>query len=177
MIIEDKIGLKKNSLLGNDVIQNQDSIEDFCSKIQAGKKAQITNEFMIIARIESLILDKGMDDALQRAFAYIQAGADGIMIHSRHKDGDEIIDFLKQFRLKDQDTPIVVVPTSFNEIKASDLATYGANIIIYANHMLRASFVAMQNVAKEILENDRSKESESKCMKINEILNLIPGTV
>ncbi|EIY3554370.1 phosphoenolpyruvate mutase [Campylobacter jejuni] len=177
VIIEDKIGLKKNSLLGNDVIQNQDSIEDFCSKIQAGKKAQITNDFMIIARIESLILDKGMDDALQRAFAYIQAGADGIMIHSRHKDGDEIIDFLKQFRLKDQDTPIVVVPTSFNEIKASDLATYGANIIIYANHMLRASFVAMQNVAREILENDRSKESESKCMKINEILNLIPGTV
>lgn len=177
VIIEDKIGLKKNSLLGNDVIQSQDSLENFCLKIQAGKKAQITDDFMIIARIESLILDKGMNDALQRAFAYVDSGADGIMIHSRHKDGNEIIEFLKEFRLKDRDTPVVVVPTSFNEIKASDLADYGANIIIYANHMLRASFIAMQNVAREILENDRSKESEEKCMKIDEILNLIPGTI
>ncbi|WP_337203587.1 phosphoenolpyruvate mutase [Campylobacter sp. W0018] len=177
VIIEDKIGLKKNSLLGNDVVQNQDNIEDFCAKIQAGKKAQITNDFMIIARIESLILDKGMDDALQRAFAYIKAGADGIMIHSRHKDANEIIEFLKIFRSKDQETPIVVVPTSFCGIKADDLAKYGVNIVVYANHMIRSSFVAMQSIAKEILENDRSEESEKKCMKIDEILNLIPGTV
>ncbi|WP_234284768.1 phosphoenolpyruvate mutase [Campylobacter molothri] len=177
VIIEDKIGLKKNSLLGNDVIQNQDSIEDFCLKIQAGKKAQITKDFMIIARIESLILDKGMDDALSRAFAYIEAGADGIMIHSRHKDANEIIEFLKLFRSKDKDTPIVVVPTSFCSIKANELAQYGVNIVVYANHMIRSSFIAMQNIAREILKNDRSEESEEKCMKIDEILNLIPGTI
>ncbi|MBZ7938082.1 phosphoenolpyruvate mutase [Campylobacter sp. RM10538] len=177
VIIEDKIGLKKNSLLGNDVIQNQDSIEDFCLKIQAGKKAQITKDFMIIARIESLILDKGMDDALSRAFAYIEAGADGIMIHSRHKDANEIIEFLKLFRSKDKDTPIVVVPTSFYSIKANELAQYGVNIVVYANHMIRSSFIAMQNIAREILKNDRSEESEEKCMKIDEILNLIPGTI
>ena len=177
VIIEDKIGLKKNSLLGNDVIQNQDSIEDFCLKIQAGKKAQITKDFMIIARIESLILDKGMEDALSRAFAYIEAGADGIMIHSRLKDANEIIEFLKLFRSKDKDTPIVVVPTSFYSIKANELAQYGVNIVVYANHMIRSSFIAMQNIAREILKNDRSEESEEKCMKINEILNLIPGTI
>lgn len=177
VIIEDKIGLKKNSLLGNDVIQSQDTIENFCLKIQAGKKAQITSDFMIIARIESLILDKGLEDALQRASAYVEAGADGIMIHSRRKDGGEVIEFLRKFRLQNQDIPVVVVPTSFNEIKASDLAEYGVNVVIYANHMLRASFVAMKAVAKEILANDRSKESEDKCMKIDEILNLIPGTI
>lgn len=132
---------------------------------------------MIIARIESLILDKGMDDALSRAFAYIEAGADGIMIHSRHKDANEIIEFLKLFRSKDKDTPIVVVPTSFYSIKANELAQYGVNIVVYANHMIRSSFIAMQNIAREILKNDRSEESEEKCMKIDEILNLIPGTI
>ncbi|MDO7253866.1 phosphoenolpyruvate mutase [Helicobacter cappadocius] len=176
VIIEDKIGLKKNSLFGNEVIQNQDSIEDFCLKIAAGKKAQVTSDFMIIARIESLILEKGIPDALKRAKAYIEAGADGIMIHSRQKSPDEIFDFLNQFRNYDTSTPVVVVPTSFNEVSAKELANAGANIIIYANHMLRAAYPAMKEVAEGILKFDRSKEIEDKCMDIKEILHLIPGT-
>lgn len=176
VIIEDKIGLKKNSLFGNEVLQNQDSIEDFCLKISAGKKAQVTSDFMIIARIESLILEKGMEDALKRAKAYIEAGADAIMIHSRQKNPDEIFEFLTRFRNEDSNTPIVVVPTSFNEVSAKELAQKGANIIIYANHMLRAAYPAMKEVAEGILKFDRSKEVEGKCMDIKEILNLIPGT-
>ena len=177
VIIEDKTGLKKNSLLGNDVTQMQEDIEIFCDKIRAGKIAQITQDFMIIARIESLILEKGQDDALKRAFAYINAGADGIMIHSRQKSPDEILSFLKAFRAKDSKTPIVVVPTSFNAITAQELSEAGANIIIYANHLLRASFVAMKQVAQGILKHDRSKEIESSCMSVKEILSLIPGTI
>lgn len=176
VIIEDKIGLKKNSLFGNEVLQNQDSIEDFCLKIAAGKKAQVTSDFMIIARIESLILEKGMEDALKRAKSYIEAGADGIMIHSRQKNPDEIFEFLTRFRSEDTNTPVVVVPTSFNEVSAKELGQKGANIIIYANHMLRAAYPAMKEVAEGILKFDRSKEFEDKCMDIKEILNLIPGT-
>lgn len=177
VIIEDKTGLKKNSLLGNDVTQMQEDIEIFCDKIRAGKIAQITQDFMIIARIESLILEKGQDDALKRAFAYINAGADGIMIHSRQKSPDEILSFLKAFRAKDSKTPIVVVPTSFNAITAQELGEAGANIIIYANHLLRASFVAMKEVAEGILTHDRSLEIEGRCMSVKEILSLIPGTI
>lgn len=177
VIIEDKTGLKKNSLLGNDVMQTQDSIQDFCDKIRSGKKAQITNDFMIIARIESLILEKGQEDALNRAFAYIDAGADGIMIHSRNESPNEVLEFMRVFRYKDEKTPIVVVPTSFNSISAKELGDAGANIIIYANHLLRASFVAMNEVAHGILKHDRSKDIESKCMKVSDILSLIPGTI
>lgn len=177
VVIEDKRGLKKNSLLGNEVEQTQEDIETFCQKITAGKRAQVTEDFMIIARIESLILDKGQEDALKRAFAYIRAGADGIMIHSRHKDGAEIEEFLRSFREVDSHTPVVVVPTSFNAISAEALAQMGANIVIYANHMLRSAFVAMNEVAQSILEHDRSLEAESKCMSIKEILSLIPGTI
>lgn len=177
LIIEDKTGLKKNSLLGNDVAQTQDNIEDFCDKIRAGKRAQITQDFMIIARIESLILEKGQDDALKRAFAYVEAGADGIMIHSRQKSPDEVLEFVRSFRARDTQTPLVVVPTSFNAITARELGEAGVNIVIYANHLLRASFVAMQKVAKGILEYDRSKEVEGECMSVGEILSLIPGTI
>ena len=177
VIIEDKMGLKRNSLFGNEVKQTQDSIKNFCAKIKAGKKAQITNDFMIIARIESLILEKGQEDALKRAFAYVDAGADGIMIHSRAKNANEILEFLTQFRSKDKYTPLVVVPTSFNSITGKELSDAGANIVIYANHLLRSSFIAMKNIAHGILINDRSKEIESSCMSISEILNLIPNTI
>lgn len=176
VIIEDKTGLKKNSLFGNDVSQTQDSIENFCHKIEIGKKAQVTNDFMIIARIESLILEKGMDDAVSRAKAYIEAGADGIMIHSRKKEADEILEFCKIFREYNENVPIVVVPTSFNQITAKELSSTGINIVIYANHMLRAAYPGMKNVAKSILENDRSLEAEKELLSINEILDLIPGT-
>jgi phosphoenolpyruvate phosphomutase len=176
VIIEDKTGLKKNSLFGNDVVQTQDTIENFCQKIQMGKKAQVTDDFMIIARIESLILEAGMDDALTRANAYIKAGADGIMIHSRAKEPDEVLEFCQLFRKNHPHTPIVVVPTSYNQITAYELSQAGANVVIYANHMLRAAYPGMMDVAKSILENDRSFEVEKDLLSIKNILELIPGT-
>lgn len=177
VVIEDKTGLKKNSLLGNEVEQTQEDVDVFCQKITAGKKAQVGSDFMIFARIESLILDKGQEDALKRAQAYIKAGADGIMIHSRHKDGAEIFEFMKTFREIDKNTPVLVVPTSFNTIHAQKLAEAGVNIVVYANQMLRASFVSMSNIAQSILDHDRSAEIEKECLSINEILSLIPGTI
>ena len=176
IVIEDKTGLKKNSLFGNDVNQTQDTVENFCNKISHGKSAQISDDFMIIARIESLILEAGMKDALSRAEAYINAGADGIMIHSRHKDPSEIKEFMSKFRAKDQITPVIVVPTSFNGVTIEEFIEMGVNIVITANHMLRAAYPAMLKVAKSVLENGRSLESESDCMSINEILDFVPGT-
>lgn len=174
VIIEDKIGLKRNSLLGNDVEQHQDSVESFCKKIQVGKKALSSSNFMLIARIESLILDQGLQDALKRAKAYVEAGADGIMIHSRKKEPDEIFTFCDQFRMEDTNTPIVVVPTTFDSVYEEELKQHGVNMVIYANQMLRAAFPAMQNVAKLILENERCLEAGEKCMPIKDILSLIP---
>lgn len=174
IIIEDKTGLKKNSLFGNEVEQTQDSIENFCEKIAAGKEAQKTKEFMICARIESLILEKGMDDALARAFAFVGAGADAIMIHSRRKDPSEIFEFVEKFRIKDSVTPIVVVPTSFNTVTEEEFKQKGVNVVIYANQLTRTGFPAMQNAARTILEHHRAKECDDMCMSIKEIINLIP---
>ena len=174
VIIEDKTGLKKNSLFGTEVEQTQDSIENFCEKIIAGKKAQKTKEFMICARIESLILERGMEDALERAFAFAGAGADAIMIHSRKKDPAEIFEFVEKFRAKDAVTPIVVVPTSFNTVTEEEFKTRGVNVVIYANQLTRSGFPAMQNVAKTILENHRAKEADDMCMSIKDIITLIP---
>jgi len=177
VIIEDKTGLKKNSLFGTEVEQTQDSIENFAAKIRAGKNAQRTEEFMIIARIESLILEKGMEDALERAFAYVAAGADGIMIHSRKKSPDEIIAFCDAFREKDSKTPIVVVPTSFNSITEEELAAHGVNIVIYANQLTRSAFPAMQSTAIEILQNHRALEVDAKLMPFKDIITLIDDNV
>ena len=177
VIIEDKVGLKQNSLFGTDAVQTQDTIEGFCHKIRTGKEAQITRDFMIIARIESLIAGKSVDDALERAFAYVGAGADGIMIHSKNKDGMDIKEFCQRFREKDDHTPIVAVPTTYNQFTEEELAGWGINIVIYANHMLRSAYPAMVKCAESILTHGRSKEaSEEYCMPIKEILNLIPGT-
>ena len=173
VIIEDKTGLKKNSLFGTEVEQTQDSIENFCAKIRAGKNVLRTEEFMIIARIESLILERGMEDALTRAFAYVEAGADGIMIHSRKKTADEIIEFCDKFRAKYSDIPIVVVPTSYNYITEAELAAHGVNIVIYANQLTRSAFPAMENTAKEILKNHRALEVDSKLMPFKDIITLI----
>ena len=173
VIIEDKTGLKKNSLFGTEVVQTQDSIENFCAKISAGKKVLRSDDFMIIARIESLILEQGMDDALNRAFAYVEAGADGIMIHSRKKSPDEILEFCDKFRAKDVKTPIVVVPTSFNSITEAELAEHGVNIVIYANQLTRSAFPAMENTAKEILKNHRALEVDDKLMPFKSIITLI----
>ena len=177
VIIEDKTGLKKNSLFGVDVEQTQDTIENFCAKISAGKAALRTREFMLIARIESLILEKGMEDALTRAFAYVQAGADGIMIHSRRKDPDEIFEFCEKFRAVDSKTPIVVVPTSFNTVTEAEFEKRGVNIIIYANQLTRSGFPAMQKTAQTILTHHRAKEADDLCMSIKEILTLIPDEI
>lgn len=174
VIIEDKTGLKKNSLFGTEVKQTQDSIENFAAKIAAGKHAQKTKDFMICARIESLILERGMDDALERAFAFTAAGADAIMIHSRKKDPSEIKEFIAKFREKDAATPIVLVPTSFNTVYEEEWKQLGANIIIYANQLTRTGFPAMQDAAQTILRTHRAKECDDKCMSIKDIITLIP---
>ena len=175
VIIEDKTGLKKNSLFGTEVKQTQDSIEHFCEKISAGKKAQKTQDFMICARIESLILERGMDDALERAFAFAGAGADAIMIHSRKKDPSEIFEFVEKFREKNTSTPIVVVPTSFNTVTEEEFRQRGVNVVIYANQLTRTGFPAMQKAAKTILEHHRAKECDDMCMSIKDIITLIPS--
>ena len=175
VIIEDKTGLKKNSLFGTEVVQTQDSIENFSAKIRAGKKAQRTKEFMICARIESLILERGMEDALERAFAFVEAGADAIMIHSRKKDPGEIQEFIEKFRGKDKVTPIVLVPTSFNSVTEEEWKERGANIIIYANQLMRAEVPAMQKAAEIILENHRAEECDSMLMPFKDIIRLIPA--
>ena len=174
VIIEDKTGLKKNSLFGTEVVQTQDDIMHFCEKIHAGKEAQRSDDFMICARIESLILEQGMEDALTRAFAYVGAGADAIMIHSRKKDPAEIFNFVEQFRQKDKKTYLVVVPSSFNSVTEEEFKSRGVNIVIYANQLIRAAFPAMRKVAETILHNHRAQEADGMLMPIKDIIRLIP---
>jgi phosphoenolpyruvate phosphomutase len=175
VIIEDKTGLKKNSLFGTEVKQTQDTIENFCAKLRAGKLAQKTTDFMICARIESLILEQGMEDALKRAEAYVNLGrADAIMIHSRKKDPAEIFEFVAKFRQKDAITPIVVVPTSFDTVTEEEFKARGVNVVIYANQLTRSAFPIMQQTARTILEQHRAKEADEQCMSIKDIITLIP---
>lgn len=176
VIIEDKTGLKKNSLFGTDVAQTQDEIPAFCEKIRMGKKAQATDDFMIIARIESLILDKGVDDAMERAQAYLASGADGIMIHSRRKSPDEIFEFCDRYTKLPNRKTLVAVPSSYNTVTEDELATRGVNVVIYANHLLRSAYPAMVNTAKSILMHQRSAECDAQLLPIKDILELIPGT-
>ncbi len=175
IIIEDKTGLKKNSLFGTEVEQTQDTIEHFSDKIRAGREARVTSDFMIISRIESLIAGAGMDDAINRAKAYIEAGTDGIMIHSKEKDGKEIIEFCRRYNKFENKVPLIVVPTSYNFMTEEELVGLGISVIIHANHLIRSAYPAMVNTAKSILENGRSKEASVNCMPIKEILTLIPG--
>jgi phosphoenolpyruvate phosphomutase len=174
VIIEDKVGLKKNSLFGDEVEQTQDSIENFSRKISEGRKALQTDTFLIIARIESLILKAGMDDALARARAFIKAGAHGIMIHSREKTPDEIFEFCRYYREFAPNVPLVVVPTTFNQVYEEDFAKHGVKIVIYANHLIRSAFPAMVKTAETILQNHRSLEADDLCMPIKDIISLIP---
>lgn len=177
VVIEDKIGLKKNSLLGDEVTQQQDSISAFQDKIRAGKNAQVTHDFMIISRIESLVLEAGMEDALNRAKAYIEAGTDAIMIHSRHKSPDEIFTFCDKYHQNGHTAPLMITPSSFNSVTEEEWTEKGVNIVCYANHMLRASYPAMLNVAESILTHGRSLECDKQCLSLNKILKLIPGTI
>jgi len=176
IIIEDKTGLKKNSLFGTEIKQTQDSIENFSNKIKTGKLSQITSDFMIIARVESFILGNTLEDAIVRSKSYVESGADGIMIHSKEKSGEDIKSFCESFRKFNQVTPIIIVPSTFNHIKESEFIKWGVNVVIYANHMLRSSYPAMLDVAKSILINERSSDCDDLCLPIKEILTLIPGT-
>ncbi len=176
VIIEDKKGLKKNSLFGTEAKQVLATEEEFCEKIAAGKKAQVTKDFMIIARIEEIIAGYSVDEAIKKAFAAVRAGADGIMIHSKDKTGMDIKEFCAKFRAEYKKIPIVLVPTTYNQFTEAEFAQWGANIIIYANHMLRSAYPAMEQCAKTILEAERSLEVDKICMPIKQILELIPGT-
>jgi phosphoenolpyruvate phosphomutase len=175
VIIEDKVGLKKNSLFGTDVMQELSAIPDFCDKISAGKRAQVTKDFMIIARLESLIAGRSLEDAFERAKAYVSAGADGIMIHSKETSGEDIKAFCTGFRAEYPHMPLILVPTTYHQFTETELASWGGTIIIYANHMLRASYPAMVQVAKTILTHERALEADALCMPIKAILELIPG--
>ena len=175
VIIEDKTGLKQNSLFGTARKQVQDDPHAFAAKIAAGKRAQKTRDFMIFARIESLIAGAGMEDALMRADVYLEeGGADGIMIHSKDKSGEDIKAFLAAFRAKWPEVPVILVPTTYNHLTEAELCAMGANIVIHANHLLRASYLAMKNVAECILEHGRSKEADAMCLPIKEVITLIP---
>ena len=174
MIIEDKKGLKRNSLFGTEVEQTQAGVEEFSAKIAAGKRAQKTADFMLIARIESLILEKGMEDALRRAAAFTEAGADGIMIHSRRKEPEEIFGFVEAFRKRDPDTPLVVVPTSFHGVTEAEFKARGVNIVIYANQLMRAQVPAMRRTAELILRHHRAQEADGELMPFGEIIRMIP---
>ena len=175
IIIEDKVGLKKNSLFGTGAQQQQATVEEFCEKLRAGKKAQRSKDFMIFARCESLILEQGMEDALTRCRAYVEAGADGVMIHSRQKTPDEVYEFMRLFRQTNPATPVVVVPTTYNVATEAELAAHGINIVIHANHLLRSAFPAMVKTAETVLQYGRTKEADPDCMPIKQILNLIPA--
>ena len=175
IVIEDKIGPKRNSLFGTEVEQKQDTIENFCKKISAGKRAQVNDDFMIIARIESLILKQGLEDALKRAKAYIDAGADGIMIHSKEKDPKEVLDFCKEYKKLENRVPLMAIPTTYSTITEQELVDAGVNIVIYANHFLRSAYPSMLKVAETILENQRCHEANEYCLPIKDVLTLIPG--
>lgn len=174
VIIEDKTGLKQNSLFGTDAKQVLDDPHEFAAKINAGKQAQATRDFMIFARLESLIAGVGVDDAMERAKIYLAAGADGVMIHSKEKDGEEIREFMRRFRAYSADTPVVLVPTTYNHIYEDELAQMGANVIIHANHLLRSAYPAMLHTAEKVLASGRSKEVDDEIMPIKEVLRLIP---
>jgi len=176
VIIEDKVGLKKNSLFGTEVAQTQDTIEGFQHKIRAGKRAQATDDFMIVARVESMILGKGVDDALERTAAYLDAGADGIMVHSRRDDPAEVLAFCERYAAFPERRPLVAVPSSYNSVHERDLADAGVNVVIYANHLLRSAYPAMLATARSILEHGRSREADAELLPISELLELIPGT-
>ena len=176
VIIEDKVGRKRNSLFGTEteVPQEQDTIEEFCEKITTGKSAQAGEDFMIFARVESLILGQGIEDALARAKAYVDAGADGIMIHSKEKSPMEVVEFCSEFRKFSKTVPIVAVPSTYNIITEDELAAAGVNVVIYANHLLRSAYPAMVKTAETILKNGRSLEANDLCLPIKEVLTLIP---
>jgi phosphoenolpyruvate phosphomutase / 2-hydroxyethylphosphonate cytidylyltransferase len=175
IVIEDKTGLKRNSLLDEQSSQEQESIEAFCDKIRAGKKNCVTADFMIIARIESLVLGRPIEEALVRARAYIEAGVDGILIHSKLADPSEILLFAKLFQELPNRVPLVAVPTTYNELSWMQLQDAGFNMVVYANHLLRSAYPAMLATAETILKNNRTLEAEASLISIKNLFGLIPA--
>lgn len=174
VIIEDKRGLKQNSLFGTSVKQELESVGNFCAKIRAGKDAQVTKDFLIIARLESLIAGKGVPDALKRARAYITAGADGIMVHSKQKTPKEIFAFCREYKKFKYRVPLVVVPSAYDSVSEDALKRAGVQVVIYANQLLRSAYPAMLKTAQRILRDGRASEaSKEHCMSLSEILTLV----
>ncbi len=173
VIIEDKTGAKKNSLFGTSVKQVLADPKEFAQKIRAGKKSQVTSDFMIIARLESMIAGKGVADALRRAKIYIDAGADGIMVHSKEKSPKEVLEFCRAYKKFKKRVPLVAVPSTYNIITEAELQKAGVSMVIHANHLLRSAYPAMVKTAERILKHNRSKEADELCMPISEILTLI----
>lgn len=173
VIIEDKVGLKKNSLFESGNTQSQDTIEKFSHKIAEGKRAQVTDDFMVIARCESLIMGEGEEKALERCKAYIAAGADGIMIHSKSKSPDEVFSFCDKFNEFEHKVPLIVVPSTYNTATEDDLQKKGVNIVIYANQLLRSAYPAMVKTAESILTHKRAKEADEYCLPVKDIISLL----
>lgn len=176
VVIEDKVGLKKNSLLGTDVAQEQSTPSDFAYKIGRAKAAQVTEDFMLVARIESLILNRGLDDALNRASTYVEAGADAILIHSKARSPEEVFKFAEIYAQFANHKPLVVVPSTYNQVFESELEQHGISMVIYANHLLRSAYPSMIATAESILKHSRSKERDDSLLPIADLLDLIPGT-
>lgn len=175
VIIEDKVGLKRNSLFGTNAQQCQSDIASFCEKIKTGKNARVTHDFMIFARIESLVLEQGVDDAVHRARKYLEAGADGIMIHSSKKETAELFAFCDEYATFSEGKPLIAVPTAYSHVHEEELRRHGVNIVIYANHLLRSAYPAMKHTAETILRSGRAEEASGNCMSIKDILTVIPG--
>jgi len=175
-VIEDKVGLKQNSLFGTDRTQQLADVDEFCHKLRVGKEAQITDDFMLVARIEALIAGAGEEEALKRAKRYIEdGGVDAIMIHSKEKSPDQILSFLHRYhkQTEHKKVPVVVVPTTYNSITEMELIENGVSIAIYANHLLRAAYPAMMDVAKSILQHSRSKEADDLLLPVKQIITMI----
>lgn len=178
VIIEDKTGLKKNSLFDSGEAEHeQDTPENFAEKIRRGKQAQVTDDFMIIARLESMILGRGVQDALDRAKAYIAAGADGIMVHSKEKTPNEVLDFCSAYKKFEHQVPLIAVPSTYSSITEEQLSEAGVDVVIYANHLLRSAYPAMVKTAESILQHGRAEEASKEfCMPIKDILTLIESS-
>jgi len=172
VIIEDKVFPKRNSLLKN-AVHNQEVVERFCEKIRAGRQARVTQDFMIIARIESLIAGKSVEDALSRAKAYIDAGADGVMIHSKDESAESVLAFCREYAAFERLVPLVVVPTTYNHITEKELIEAGVSVVIYANHLLRSGYKAMLETAEIILRSGRALEAEAACSPTKAVFDIV----
>jgi phosphoenolpyruvate mutase len=175
LIVHDRVGSKCNSLSVVARAQEQDDVESFCAKLRVACAARGTDDFLVIARVESLIVGAGLSDAVMRARAYVEAGADGVMMHSRAATADEVLESCRGFHRSDPDTPLVAVPSTYPGVSEEELAEVGVRIVIYANQLLRSAYPAMASAAHSILERGRALEAEAFCIPIQDVLRLVGG--